>query len=71
MNKQKDKESKDSRYNKKRKPILRVEVTTADNTEAVEEMNLMKVELIEKSGTAKKGVIDMYKFAKKNGFFDK
>jgi predicted polyphosphate/ATP-dependent NAD kinase len=71
MSEKKDNESKDSKYNKKRKPILRVEATTADTTEAVKEMDQMKVELINKSGTAKQGVIDMYRFAKVSGYFDK
>tara|TARA_R110002050_G_scaffold186406_2_gene320634 strand:+ start:523 stop:738 length:216 start_codon:yes stop_codon:yes gene_type:complete len=67
----KEKPNKDLEYNKKRKPILRVEATTADTAEAVEEMDQMKVDLIAHSGTAKKGVIDLYRFAKENGFFNK
>lgn len=66
-----DKESKDKAYNKKRKPILRVEATTADTAEAVEEMDQMKVDLVKHSGSAKQGVIDLYRFGKENGFFDK
>jgi predicted polyphosphate/ATP-dependent NAD kinase len=71
MTELKEKISKDKAYNKKRKPILRVEATTADTPEAVEEMEQMKVDLIEHSGSAKQGVIDVYKFAKENGFFEK
>ena len=71
MTDKKDKESKDKLYNKKRKPILRVEATTADTAEAVEEMEQMKVDVITHSGTAKQGVIDIYRFAKENGFFIK
>ena len=69
--KQKVKVNKDIEYNKKRKPILRVEVTTADTEEAVVEMDQMKVDLIEHSGTAKQGVVDLYRFAKEKGFFKK
>jgi len=61
--------SKDKRYNKKRQPILRVEVSTADNKESVEEMEQMKDDLIKRSGNAKKGVVDMYRFAKEKGYF--
>jgi hypothetical protein len=71
MTKEKKKISKDIAYNKKRIPIFRVEVSTADNEADTEEMFQMKDDLIDKSGTAKKGVIDMYRFAKENGFFDK
>lgn len=71
MAKKNDKINKDIEYNKKRKPILRVEATTADTAEALVEMDQMKVDLIEHSGTAKKGVIELYRFAKENGFFDK
>jgi hypothetical protein len=63
--------NKDLLYNKKRKPILRVEATTADTPEEVEEMYQMKDDLVHHSGSAKKGVIDVYRFAKENGFFDK
>lgn len=71
MTEKKETHNKDLEYNKKRKPILRVEATTADTEEAVEEMDQMKVDLIAHSGTAKKGVIDLYRFAKENGFFYK
>ncbi len=71
MTKEKNKVSKDDTYNKKRKPILRVEATTADTAEAVEEMDQMKIDLIKHSGSAKQGVIDLYRFAKENGHFDK
>ena len=71
MTKEKKKISKDIAYNKKRIPIFRVEVSTADNEADTEEMFQMKDDLIDKSGTAKQGVIDMYRFAKENGFFDK
>lgn len=67
----KTKQNKDHNYNKKRKPILRVETSTADTDEEIEEMKKMKIDIIKHSGTAKKGVIDLYKFAKNNGFFDK
>ena len=54
MTDKKEKLNKDTEYNKKRKPILRVEATSADTAEAVEEMDQMKVDLIAHSGTAKK-----------------
>jgi hypothetical protein len=71
MTKNKEEVNKDLKYNKKRKPIFRVEATTADTEEAAAEMDQMKVDLINHSGTAKKGVIDLYRFAKENGFFIK
>lgn len=71
MAKKKDKVSKDIVYNKKRIPILRVEATTADNDEDIEEMFQMKDDLIDHSGTAKQGVIDLYRFAKENSYFEK
>ena len=58
------------RYNKKRIPLFRVEVSTADSQEQMEEMLQMKDEIIHQSGNAKQGVIDMYRFAKKHGYFD-
>lgn len=70
MSESKNKPTKDTLYNKKRKPILRVEATTADSEQDIQDMEKMKGELILKSGTAKKGVIDMYVFAKNNGYFD-
>ncbi|GGB66325.1 hypothetical protein GCM10011607_28720 [Shewanella inventionis] len=71
MTEQHNKESKDLKYNKKRKPLFRVEATTADTPEEVLEMEQMKVDLINHSGTAKQGVIDVYRFAKEKGFFVK
>jgi hypothetical protein len=58
-------------YNKKRQPLFRVEISTADTPSDVEKMMEMKDELILKSGTAKRGVIEMYEFAKKMDYFDK
>ncbi len=58
-------------YNKKRKPFFRVEASTADTAEDIAKMEKMKADLIAKSKTAKRGVIEMYDFAKENGFFDK
>lgn len=71
MTDKKDKVSKDVAYNKKRKPFFRVEASTADTAEDIEKMEQMKADLIAKSKTAKKGVIDMYNFAKKHGYFEK
>jgi protein subunit release factor A len=67
----KEKVSKDIAYNKKRKPLFRVEVSTADTAEDIAKMEQMKADLIAKSKTAKKGVIDMYEFAKEKGYFEK
>jgi hypothetical protein len=71
MTDKKEKPNKDLEYNKKRIPILRVEATTADSEDEIEEMFQMKDHVIEKSGSAKQGIIDMYRFAKENGFFNK
>ncbi|MAW98110.1 MAG: hypothetical protein CMN72_00370 [Sphingomonas sp.] len=71
MKSQNIKVNKDIAYNKKRKPILRVEASTADSEEDITEMEQMKDQLVAHSGNAKQGVIDMYRFAKENGFFDK
>lgn len=71
MTEKKQSVSKDIVYNKKRIPILRVEATTADTPEDIQEMFQMKNELVDHSGTAKQGVIDMYRFAKENNFFNK
>ncbi len=72
MTEQKEKVNKDIKYNKKgREPLFRVEISTADTAEVAEKMRKMKTDLVEHSGTAKQGVIDMYNFAKENGFFDK
>lgn len=71
MDKEKQKVNKDIKYNKKRKPILRVEASTADTEEYLTEMFQMKDDLVEHSGNAKKGVIDLYRFAKEKGFFIK
>jgi len=50
--------------------LFRVEISSADTPEAAENMRQMKIDLIDKSGTAKKGVIEMYDFAKKHGYFE-
>lgn len=71
MTDKKEKVSKDKKYNQKRKPLFRVEASTADTAKDIEKMEQMKTDLIGKSGTAKKGVIDMYDFAKENGYFSK
>jgi hypothetical protein len=57
MTKNKEEVNKDLKYNKKRKPIFRVEATTADTEEAAAEMDQMKVDLINHSGTAKKALL--------------
>lgn len=62
------KESKDSKYNKKRKPLFRVEIVPSDDFELLEKI---KADLIAKSGTPKSGIIELYKFAEENGYFDK
>ncbi len=66
----KKKISKDVKYNKeKREALFRVEITSADTKKEAEEMRQMKNDIIEHSGTAKKGAVDMYRFCKENGFF--
>tara|TARA_R110001583_G_scaffold52147_8_gene162212 strand:- start:1494 stop:1709 length:216 start_codon:yes stop_codon:yes gene_type:complete len=70
MTDKKEKESKDLKYNKKRRPLFRVEVSTADSAEDIVKMEQMKADLIAKSDNAKQGVIDMYDFARKHGYFD-
>tara|TARA_B100000809_G_scaffold266043_1_gene327048 strand:- start:2984 stop:3202 length:219 start_codon:yes stop_codon:yes gene_type:complete len=68
----KEVESKDIKYNKKgREALFRVEITTADSPEAAEKMRKMTPALIAKSGTAKKGFIDLFEWAEKQGYFDK
>jgi hypothetical protein len=68
----KEKVSSNVKYNKeKREPLFRVEISSADTAEEAEKMRRMKADLIDKSGTAKQGVVDMYKFAKENGYFVK
>jgi hypothetical protein len=58
------------KYNKKREPLLRLEISTADTAEAAEEMRQMKKDIIKKSEEAKKGLVEMYRFAKEKGYFD-
>jgi hypothetical protein len=66
-----DKEAEyNKKYNKKRKPILRVEASASDSVDDIKEMNEMKEKLIQHSGNAKQGVIDMYRFSLERGFFD-
>jgi ABC-type uncharacterized transport system involved in gliding motility auxiliary subunit len=68
MTEQKENESKDLKYNKKRKPLFRVEIVPSDNAEFLEQI---KADLIAKSGNPKQAVIELYEFAKENGYFDK
>ena len=69
---QKNEVSKDVKYNQKgREALFRVEITTADSDEDAEKMRQMKTVIVAKSGSAKKGVNDMYDFCQKEGFFDK
>lgn len=63
--------NKDISYNKKREALFRVEITTADTEEEAEEMRQMKKDIVAHSGSAKKGAVAMYRFARNNGFFDK
>lgn len=62
------KESKHDNYNKKRKPLFRVEIALGDDAALLERI---KGALIDKSGTPKQGIIDLYKFAEKLGYFSK
>jgi hypothetical protein len=61
------KESKDLKYNKKRKPLFRVEIVPSDNAELLEKI---KADLIVKSGNAKQAIIDLHAFAEGHGYFD-
>jgi hypothetical protein len=63
-------ESKDDRYNKGREAAFRVEITAADSPETAEKIRRMKVELNGISGSAKQGIVDLYDFANKRGYFD-
>lgn len=65
------KKTKDTTYNKKREPLFRVEISTADSPEDVKKLRQMKKDILDKSNSAKQGVIDMYEFAKSHGFFNK
>jgi len=68
MVEKKDKPNKDLKYNKKRKPLFRVEVVPSDNAELLEQI---KADLIAKSGNPKQAIIEIHQFAKANGYFDK
>jgi len=68
VTKQKDKESKDLKYNKKRIPLFRVEIVPSDNAELLEQI---KADLIAKSGNPKQAIIELHKFAKDKGYFNK
>jgi hypothetical protein len=68
MSEQEKKESKDLKYNKKRKPLFRVEIVPSDNAELLEQI---KSDLIAKSGSPKQAIIELYQFAKEKGYFDK
>jgi hypothetical protein len=70
MTDKKKKVSSNVKYNKeKREPLFRVEISSADTAEEAEKMRRMKADLIAKSTTAKRGVIDLYNFAKSHGYF--
>lgn len=58
---------KDIRYNAKRIPLFRVEIVPSDNAELLKKI---KADLLAKSGNPKTGVIELYQFAKENGYFD-
>jgi hypothetical protein len=65
------KASKNIEYNKtSREHLFRVEISSADTAEDAKKMRQMKADIVAKSNNAKKGVIDMYNFAKENGFFE-
>ncbi|GHG07940.1 hypothetical protein [Thalassotalea marina] len=62
------KENKHTNYNKKRGSTpLRVQLTPSDNAELWEEI---KSDLNNKSGNAKLGILELWRYAKKNGYFD-
>jgi hypothetical protein len=68
VSEEKKKMNKDAKYNKKRKPLLRVEIVPSDNAELLEQI---KADLIAKSGNSKQAIIDLHQFAKEHGYFDK
>lgn len=62
-----EKPNKHNKYNKKRIPLFRVEIVPTDDAELLEQI---KAALIEKSGTPKQAIIELYDFAKKHGYFE-
>jgi hypothetical protein len=68
MKKELKKTSKHNNYNKKRQPLFRIEIVPSDDTELLQKI---KADFIEKSGTPKQAVIDLYEFARQHGYFDK
>lgn len=67
MAEKKEKIDKDLAYNKKRKPLFRVEIVPSDNAELLEEIKA-DMDLL---GTPKEALIKMHKKLKEQGFFVK
>lgn len=63
-----EKVSKHSTYNKKRKPVLKIEELKND-IEAQEFWVQFKIDLKAVSGNTKQGIKDLFYFGKKEGFF--
>jgi hypothetical protein len=66
MTEKKKNHNKDLEYNKKRKPLFRVEIVPSDNAELLEEIKA-DMDLL---GTPKEALIKMHTELKKQGFFD-
>jgi hypothetical protein len=67
MTKNVAKPSKDDLYNKKRIPLLRVEIVPTDDAVLLQKI---KADFIAKSGNPKQAIIDLHAFADKVGYFD-
>jgi hypothetical protein len=68
MAEKKQKPNKDLKYNKKRKPLFRVEIVPSDDADLLEQI---KADLVAKSGNPKQAIVELYQFAKNKGYFDK
>jgi hypothetical protein len=67
MTEKKEKVDKDVTYNKKRKPLFRVEIVPSDDAKLLEQIKA-DMDLL---GTPKEALIKMHKELKKHGFFVK
>jgi hypothetical protein len=67
MTDKKEKDNKDATYNKKRKPLFRVEIVPSDDAKLLEQIKA-DMDLL---GTPKEALIKMHTELKKQGFFDK
>lgn len=63
----KEKESKHKKYNEKRGATpIRVQLVPSDDVKLWEQI---KADLNGKSGNVKAGIVELYQFAKKHGYF--